>query len=127
MQHNRKCITIFSAPNYCDAVGNKGAILVFDPIDEKRHFRVAGRGDGGGEVFQENSTTTNNNVVNNVAATSSASSEAKLEVAVDVDWLMSDLRPKIIEFAASPHPKKDKQSLNEKLAQMGLVPRAFPF
>lgn len=25
--HGGKCITIFSAPNYCDQIGNKGAFL----------------------------------------------------------------------------------------------------
>ncbi|KAJ1506216.1 Serine/threonine-protein phosphatase 5 [Coelomomyces lativittatus] len=28
--HNGKCITIFSAPNYCDAMGNKGAYINID-------------------------------------------------------------------------------------------------
>jgi len=27
--HDGKCITIFSAPNYCDQMGNKGAFIVF--------------------------------------------------------------------------------------------------
>ncbi len=30
IDHNGKCITIFSAPNYCDTMGNKGAFLIFD-------------------------------------------------------------------------------------------------
>ena len=25
--HNGKCITVFSAPNYCDQMGNKGAFI----------------------------------------------------------------------------------------------------
>eukprot|EP01100_Stratorugosa_tubuloviscum_P003239 TRINITY_DN1771_c1_g1_i1.p1 TRINITY_DN1771_c1_g1~~TRINITY_DN1771_c1_g1_i1.p1 ORF type:complete len:483 (+),score=177.07 TRINITY_DN1771_c1_g1_i1:108-1556(+) len=29
IDHNGKCITIFSAPNYCDQVGNKGAFIIF--------------------------------------------------------------------------------------------------
>ncbi|KAI8808905.1 serine/threonine-protein phosphatase 5-like protein [Cladochytrium replicatum] len=29
--HNGKCITIFSAPNYCDSVGNKGAYIHITP------------------------------------------------------------------------------------------------
>jgi serine/threonine-protein phosphatase 5 len=29
--HNGKCITIFSAPNYCDAVGNRGAYVILTP------------------------------------------------------------------------------------------------
>ncbi|KAJ3218805.1 Serine/threonine-protein phosphatase 5 [Dinochytrium kinnereticum] len=29
--HNGKCITIFSAPNYCDSVGNKGAYIEIGP------------------------------------------------------------------------------------------------
>ena len=28
--HNNKCITVFSAPNYCDQMGNKGAYIIFD-------------------------------------------------------------------------------------------------
>ncbi|KAF5285595.1 hypothetical protein FQA39_LY16564 [Lamprigera yunnana] len=28
--HNNKCITVFSAPNYCDTMGNKGAFITFD-------------------------------------------------------------------------------------------------
>ncbi|KAG0238867.1 Serine/threonine-protein phosphatase 5 [Actinomortierella wolfii] len=27
IEHNGKCVTIFSAPNYCDSVGNKGAYI----------------------------------------------------------------------------------------------------
>jgi len=29
VEHNGKCITIFSAPNYCDQMGNKGAFIRF--------------------------------------------------------------------------------------------------
>ncbi|KAH3688311.1 hypothetical protein WICPIJ_000705, partial [Wickerhamomyces pijperi] len=29
-QHNGKLITIFSAPNYCDSTGNKGALIHVD-------------------------------------------------------------------------------------------------
>lgn len=28
--HNGKCITVFSAPNYCDQMGNKGAFITMD-------------------------------------------------------------------------------------------------
>lgn len=27
VQHDGKCVTIFSAPNYCDQMGNKGAFI----------------------------------------------------------------------------------------------------
>ena len=27
MTHGGKCITVFSAPNYCDTMGNKGAFI----------------------------------------------------------------------------------------------------
>lgn len=30
VEANEKLITIFSAPNYCDSVGNKGALIRFD-------------------------------------------------------------------------------------------------
>lgn len=31
VMHDGKCITIFSAPNYCDSVGNKGAYILVTP------------------------------------------------------------------------------------------------
>ena len=30
VEHNGKCITVFSAPNYCDQMGNKGAFIRFN-------------------------------------------------------------------------------------------------
>lgn len=27
IEHNGRCVTVFSAPNYCDQVGNKGAYI----------------------------------------------------------------------------------------------------
>ena len=27
VMHNGKCYTVFSAPNYCDTMGNKGAFI----------------------------------------------------------------------------------------------------
>jgi len=30
IEHDGKCVTIFSAPNYCDQMGNKGALIRFD-------------------------------------------------------------------------------------------------
>ena len=30
VEHDGKCITIFSAPNYCDQMGNKGAFIRFN-------------------------------------------------------------------------------------------------
>ena len=33
LEHNGRCITVFSAPNYCDQMGNKGAFIRFtDPV-----------------------------------------------------------------------------------------------
>lgn len=37
VEHDGKCITIFSAPNYCDQMGNKGAFIRFRN-DMKPHF-----------------------------------------------------------------------------------------
>jgi serine/threonine-protein phosphatase 5 len=34
-----RVITIFSAPNYCDQVGNKGAIIKFKGSDMKPKFK----------------------------------------------------------------------------------------
>jgi len=31
IEHEGKCITVFSAPNYCDQMGNKGAFIRFGP------------------------------------------------------------------------------------------------
>ncbi|KAJ3409241.1 Serine/threonine-protein phosphatase 5 [Chytriomyces hyalinus] len=36
--HKGRCITIFSAPNYCDNVGNKGAFINIGP-DLKLNYR----------------------------------------------------------------------------------------
>lgn len=38
VQHNGRCITIFSAPNYCDSMGNKGAYITLTPPDLKPVF-----------------------------------------------------------------------------------------
>jgi len=40
VEHDGKCITIFSAPNYCDQMGNKGAFIRFEAGDDvsKPHF-----------------------------------------------------------------------------------------
>nr|CAG4646933.1 EOG090X03S1 [Megafenestra aurita]SVE92305.1 EOG090X03S1 [Megafenestra aurita] len=36
--HDGKCITVFSAPNYCDTMGNKGAFITMNGKDMKPHF-----------------------------------------------------------------------------------------
>ncbi|RWS29301.1 serine/threonine-protein phosphatase 5-like protein [Leptotrombidium deliense] len=36
--HNGKCITVFSAPNYCDTMGNKGAFITFRGPDLEPNF-----------------------------------------------------------------------------------------
>jgi serine/threonine-protein phosphatase 5 len=38
VDHDDKCITIFSAPNYCDQMGNKGAFIRFSDKDMKPVF-----------------------------------------------------------------------------------------
>lgn len=106
VQHDGKCVTLFSAPNYCDTVGNMGAVLVFDPID---------------------------GVVNGEAASLSSNQDwLKMSLGDEVEDIVkvgstNELRPRIVEFEASPHPSKDKRSISDKLAEMGLVPRAFPY
>ena len=37
VEHDEKCITVFSAPNYCDQMGNKGAFIRFEQ-DMKPRF-----------------------------------------------------------------------------------------
>merc|ERR1711890_28066 len=37
IDHKGKCITVFSAPNYCDSMGNKGAFIRFND-DLKPNF-----------------------------------------------------------------------------------------
>ena len=34
VEHEGRCITIFSAPNYCDVQGNLGAVLIFERNNE---------------------------------------------------------------------------------------------
>lgn len=34
-QKGGKCLTVFSAPNYCDQMGNKGAYIRFKGADMK--------------------------------------------------------------------------------------------
>lgn len=36
--HDGNCITVFSAPNYCDQMGNKGAFITFRGGDMTPHF-----------------------------------------------------------------------------------------
>jgi len=38
VQHDGYCITVFSAPNYCDQMGNKGAFIRFTAPDMVPHF-----------------------------------------------------------------------------------------
>lgn len=33
VSHDGKCITVFSAPNYCDTMGNKGAFITLTGAD----------------------------------------------------------------------------------------------
>ncbi|XP_053623522.2 serine/threonine-protein phosphatase 5-like [Plodia interpunctella] len=36
--HDGKCITVFSAPNYCDTMGNLGAFITMNGKDLKPNF-----------------------------------------------------------------------------------------
>ncbi|EFN74272.1 Serine/threonine-protein phosphatase 5 [Camponotus floridanus] len=36
--HDGKCITVFSAPNYCDTMGNRGAFITLNGKDMKPYF-----------------------------------------------------------------------------------------
>lgn len=38
VHHSGKCITVFSAPNYCDTMGNKGAFITIKGDNLKPHF-----------------------------------------------------------------------------------------
>ncbi|CAF0936297.1 unnamed protein product [Adineta steineri] len=38
LAHNGKCITVFSAPNYCDSMGNKGAYITITGDDVRPKF-----------------------------------------------------------------------------------------
>lgn len=38
VEHDGYCITVFSAPNYCDQMGNKGAFITFYGHDMTPHF-----------------------------------------------------------------------------------------
>jgi serine/threonine-protein phosphatase 5 len=39
--HNGKCITVFSAPNYCDTMGNLGAYIHFGADMEPVFFKFS--------------------------------------------------------------------------------------
>ena len=38
--HDGKCITVFSAPNYCDTMGNKGAYIILNGKEMKPQYEV---------------------------------------------------------------------------------------
>lgn len=38
--HDGKCITVFSAPNYCDTMGNKGAYIILNGKEMKPNYEV---------------------------------------------------------------------------------------
>ena len=39
VEHGGKCVTVFSAPNYCDSMGNKGAFIHFDESLEPKFIQ----------------------------------------------------------------------------------------
>eukprot|EP00245_Coleochaete_scutata_P007829 TRINITY_DN2360_c0_g1_i1.p1 TRINITY_DN2360_c0_g1~~TRINITY_DN2360_c0_g1_i1.p1 ORF type:complete len:506 (-),score=107.70 TRINITY_DN2360_c0_g1_i1:133-1590(-) len=38
VDHDGKCVTVFSAPNYCDQMGNKGAFMIFTAPEMKPKY-----------------------------------------------------------------------------------------
>lgn len=38
--HDGKCITVFSAPNYCDTMGNKGAYIILNGKDMTPQYEI---------------------------------------------------------------------------------------
>jgi serine/threonine-protein phosphatase 5 len=38
LEHNGQVVTVFSAPNYCDQMGNKGAYIRFGDVDCKPSY-----------------------------------------------------------------------------------------
>ena len=64
IQHNGQCVTVFSAPNYCDSMGNKGAVVKIDhemnvryeqfdaqPHPDVKPMQYAGLNQFGGGLF----------------------------------------------------------------------------
>ena len=51
MLHDGKCITVFSAPNYCDTMGNSGAFITLDGGDMSPKFTTY-EGDWG-QIMEE--------------------------------------------------------------------------
>ena len=50
MTHDGKCITVFSAPNYCDTMGNKGAFITMTGKDLKPNFTTY---EGKGKLYKK--------------------------------------------------------------------------
>jgi len=59
VHHGGRCITIFSAPNYCDTQGNLGAVLVFERAEDQKEAASGdpSTGEGRGTEAQVPETT----------------------------------------------------------------------
>ena len=131
VQHEGKCVTVFSAPNYCDSVGNRGAILILAKLVDA-DANVAQKSPRGSknESFSDVLIDDATEVVrgdHRVAGVEDRDHVDDADVSKPQILLTGKLTARFMDFAASPHPNKDKKSLSDKLAEMGFLPKTFPY
>lgn len=80
VEHNGKCVTIFSAPNYCDSMGNKGAFIHFEKRTRTRR-----------RTRREAITTTGGD-------------EDMDDEQEEEEEVVGASEPKFVQFDAVPHP-----------------------